>query len=352
MSARLISADSHVAMTHDRVKAFLGSSFHDDYDDAVAEYEHKRVATTGNNRTQFGEHWNRPGHFEGSAHLVDMDADGLAAEVVYCEVSGFRYLYLLRNGGPEATRAFNDALAAYASADPSRLIVSYQIPIHDIDVATKEVERVAAAGGKSLQLPVFPVELGLPDYFHERYDPLWSVVEETGLPICCHTGLNAVYDDLNQRDPTPQRAVCIPLMALSAAEAMGMWIMGGVFERFPGLKLVFVEPGLGWVAWWLNFIDDLAVRQHYDMPALTELPSHYFHRNVFLTFMDEADGVQRLRDRLGVENIMWASDYPHPPTTWPNSHAVIDRQFAGVPDDERSLITGGNAARVWNLSRD
>ena len=91
------------------------------------------------------------------------------------------------------------------------------------------------------------------------------------------------------------------------------------------------------------------IRQRYELPALTELPSHYFHRNVFLTFMDEADGVQRLRDRLGVENIMWASDYPHPPTTWPNSQAVIDRQFAGVPDAERELITGGNAARVWKL---
>src|SRR3954470_7525438 len=350
MSTRLISADSHVAMGHDQVKSFLASAFHDDYDKAVSEYEQRRLKTMGAEmRTQLGPHWYRPGHFEGAAHLADMDVDGLDAEVVYCEVSGFRYLYLLPQGGAEATRAFNDALTAYASADPGRLVVSYQIPIHDVAVAVQEVTRVAAAGGKSLQLPVFPVELGLPDYCDARYDPLWAVIQEAGLPICCHTGLNAVYDDLNRRDPTPQRAICIPLMALSAAEAFGMWIMSGVFERFPGLKLVFVEPGLGWVAWWLNFVDDLAIRQRYEFPALTELPSFYFHRNVFLTFMDEADGVQRLRDRLGVKNIMWASDYPHPPTTWPSSHAVIDKQFEGVPDDERALITGGNAARVWRL---
>lgn len=349
MSARLISADSHVALTHDRVKTFLASKYHDDYDVAVGKYQAARAAAASDSRTNFGEHWDRPGHYEGPDHLKDMDVDGLDAEVVYCEVSGFRYLYLLPNGGAEATRAFNDALAAYASADPSRLVVTYQIPIHDMEFAVKEVERIAAAGGKSLQLPVFPVELGQPDYFHERYDPLWQVVQETGLPICCHTGMNSIYDDLGRRDPTPQRAVCIPLMALSAAEALGMWVMGGVFERFPGLKLVFVEPGLGWVAWWLNFVDDLAVRQHYEFPALKELPSHYFHQNVFLTFMDEADGVQRLRDRIGVENIMWASDYPHPPTTWPRSRQVIDRQFEGVPDDERALMVGGNAARVWQL---
>jgi predicted TIM-barrel fold metal-dependent hydrolase len=337
-------------MDHGRIKEFLASKFHTDYDAAVQEYEQGRLASMGGTqKTNFGAHWTRPGHFDGPAHLDDMDVDGLDAEVVYCEVSAFRYLYLLEEGGIEATRAFNDALHAYASADPERLVVSYQIPIHDIDAAAAEVERVAAAGGKSLQLPVFPAELGLPDYYHERYDPLWSVIEDTGLPICCHTGLNTIYDGLNQRDPTPQRGICIPIMALSAAEALGMWTMTGVLERFPRLEVVFVEPGLGWVAWWLNFVDDLVIRQHYDFPALTELPSFYFHRNVFLTFMDEMDGVQRLRDRIGVENILWASDYPHPPTTWPKSHAAIERQFAGIPDDEVELMTSANAARVWNL---
>ena len=114
-----------------------------------------------------------------------------------------------------------------------RLIVSYQIPIHDIDTAVGEVLRVAAAGGKSLQIPVFPTEVGQPDYYHERYYPLWSAVQETGLPICCHTGMNAAYNGLKERDPTPQGAISVPLMALTSAEAMAMWILGGVFERFP-----------------------------------------------------------------------------------------------------------------------
>ena len=100
-----------------------------------------------------------------------MDTDGVDIEVLYCEVSAYRYLYLLENGAAEATRAFNDTLYDFASADPSRLIVTYQVPIHDIDVA---VDRGASAspalGGKSLQLPVFPAELGQPDYFDERYD--------------------------------------------------------------------------------------------------------------------------------------------------------------------------------------
>jgi hypothetical protein len=104
--------------------------------------------------------------------------------------------------------------------------------------------------------------------------------------------MNSALEDLAQRDPTPQKGVFVPLVALSAAEAFGMWIMGGVFERFPLLKVVFVEPGLGWVSWWLYIVDDLVARQGYEFPAITKPPSHYFRQNVFLTFIDEPDAVR------------------------------------------------------------
>src|SRR5262245_23011674 len=145
----------------------------------------------------------RDGHSDGKARLEDMDLDGVAKEVIYCEVSGFRYLYLVECAAQEATIAFNDAMHEYGSADPSRLIVNYQMPIHEIDWAIAEVKRVAAMGGKSLQLPVFPPEVGLPDYYHERYDPLFTAIQETGLPICLHIGLNTMLADLQRRDPTP-----------------------------------------------------------------------------------------------------------------------------------------------------
>lgn len=345
----LISADSHFDVSHDTVKTFLASRFHGEYDRALGEHRGRLEMHGGRGRANLGEHWYRDGHVDPTRHLDDMDIDGVAAEVVYCEVSGFRYLYLLREGAVEATRAFNDTMHAYASVDPSRLIVSYQIPLHDIDIAISEVERVAAMGGKSLQIPVFPTEVGQPDYYHDRYRPLWAAVEATGLPLCCHTGMNAAYDGLKPRDPTPQGAISVPLMALSAAEAMMMWIFGGVLARHPRLKVVFVEPGLGWVAWFVQYIDHMVTRQKYDFPAIRELPSHYFRRNMFVTFMEDADGVQLLRHRIGIENILWASDYPHPPTTWPRSQAAVAEQFAGVPEAERDLMVAANARRVWNL---
>jgi predicted TIM-barrel fold metal-dependent hydrolase len=362
----LISSDSHAKISHDKVKAHLASKYHEAYDTAVAEY----AASMARGAGAINQSWmksdrrveekkdsfrlrnmERPGHSDGKARLEDMDTDGVAQEVIYCEVSGFRYLYQVKDASYEATMAFNDAMHEYGSADPNRLIVSYQIPIHDIDMAVREVKRVASLGGKSLQLPVFPPEVGLADYYHERYDPLWQIISETGLPICCHIGLNTQLSDLVHRDPTPGGTVYIPMVALSTAEALGMWIMTGILERYPKLNVVFVEPGLGWISWYLYIVDDMVTRQGYETPFIKELPSYYWHRNMFATFIDEPDALksEEMRYRLGPESIMWSSDYPHPVTSWPNSRTLVNEQFKGLPDEEVEMMVYSNAKKVWNL---
>jgi predicted TIM-barrel fold metal-dependent hydrolase len=366
----VISADDHVDLSHKRIKSFLDSRYHGDYDEAIATFRQSMRATASAEANQRWRHQQglnadpdgapmmnrrshpahgRPGHTDPLARLRDMDTDGVDASSSYCEVSAFRYLYTIKNGWQEATRAFNTALAEFASADPKRLIVSYQIPIHDIEAAVKEVRWAAAEGCKSLQLPVFPAELGLPDYWDQRYDPLWRAIQDANLPVCCHIGLNTQLEGLAMRDPTPQKGVFVPMTALSAGEALGMWVLTGVLERFPGLKVVFVEPGIGWVSWWLHIVDDMAKRQGYDFPGLRDLPSHYFRQSVFLTFIDEPDVIRHAHDRLGIHNVMWSSDYPHPVSSWPNSKSTIETLFAGVSDSDRELVLAGNAARVWNL---
>ena len=366
---RLISADDHVDISHDRVKSFLAPKYHDAYDAALMEFAAsmgstasvesnqrwreqqglppKKIAGMGANRSHAA--FGRPGHTDADARLQDMDEDGVVASSSYCEVSAFRYLYLVEDGAPETTRAFNSALGDFASADPKRLIVSYQIPIHDVDAAVNEVRWAASVGCKSLQLPVFPAELGLPDYWDTRYDPLFTAIQDTGLPVCCHIGLNTALEGLARRDPTPQKGIFVPMVALSSAEALGMWILGGVFERFRELKVVFVEPGIGWVPWWLYIADDLRARQGYEFPALTRAPSEYFRDNVFLTFIDEPDVLYHARERLGIHNVMWSSDYPHPVSSWPRSQELAAKALADATDEERELVLSGNAARVWNL---
>src|SRR3984885_10705472 len=170
---RIISADSHVQVTHDQIKANLEPKFHQAYDDAVAAFAQRMSRGAGaanaagaamqaaNRNSAFTE----PGYGDPVARLAAMDADGVEAEVLYSEVSAFRYLADMKEGMSESVRAFNDVLQAFAAPDTKRLIVSYQIPIHDIEIALDEVRRVVDLGAKSLQLPVFPSEFGLPEYF-------------------------------------------------------------------------------------------------------------------------------------------------------------------------------------------
>ena len=351
---RIVSSDSHVTVKHGQVKRHLASKFHADYDAAFQRFFSAFLGGGAVKANQGamkfpGRALGRPGTYDPVERLKDMDTDGVDTEVMYCELSAYRYLYMMDSGRFEATRAFNDTLQEFSEVDPGRLVVSYQIPINDIGFAVKEVQRLAGIGAKSLQLPVFPREVDMPDYWEPLYDPLWSAVEEAGLPVCFHIGLNMAVDDIARRDPTPNLALTIPCIPPSTTEALGMLLLTGVLERHPDLKLVFVESGLGWVAWYLDFVDDMVLTQGYEYPELKDLPSVYFKRNVFLTFIKEPDTIRYLRHKLGVENLMWSTDYPHPPTSWPDSRTVIADQMAGIPDDEQALMLYGNAARVWGL---
>ena len=238
MTTRLISSDSHVSVQHDQVKERLASRYHDAYDAALLRAMTEMLGGNAAKANMAGlthvhPAYGRPGYSDPVERLADMDVDGVDIEVLYCEVSAYRYLYLMEEGSAEATRAFNDTLLDFGSVDPRRLVVTAQVPIHDIDFAIEEVQRVAGLGCKSLQLPVFPAEVGQPDYHDERYDRLFSVIEETGLPVCNHIGLNTALNQLADRDPTPRLAWTMTCMPLSACEALGMWLLTGPLVSAP-----------------------------------------------------------------------------------------------------------------------
>ena len=348
---RLISADSHVAISLAAVRERVPANLHEAFDGAIAAQGRIDAELRGGRQMSLGdfdmEAARDPGYHEPHARLAAMDRDGVHAEVLYSEVSAFRAFGLVEGDWKPISRAFTDLMSEFASVDPDRLAVSYQVPVNDVPFAVSEVERLAGLGARSVHLPNFPSEIGLPDYWDEVYDPLWSVLQETGISISHHLGVRHWLYDVYRRDPTKQAAVFTSLPSLALAEVLGLWILSGTLERFPGLQIVFVEPGLYWAPGFLAGLDR-KYRGAYDLSHLSMEPSRYFHRNMALTFMDDEIGL-RTRHLVGIENILWSTDFPHPATTWPNSRAVVARQFAEIPDEERNAITCGNAARIYRL---
>jgi predicted TIM-barrel fold metal-dependent hydrolase len=357
MDQKLISADSHVRITEDWVKERLPEEALGSYEVAVktlAEFELEQRGGTRMSLEDFGDlapGAKDPGYWDPQARLAAMDRDGVYAEVLYSELSAFRQFHLSGGHWKEVARAFNDALADFATVNPDRLVASYQLPILDIDHAVDEVHRLAELGARSIQLPNYPSELGFPDYHDAVYDALWAAVSDTNITISQHLGLKNSLFDVYRRDPTPFKSIFTSLPSLMIVENVSFWIMTGVLDRFPGLRIVFVEPGIEWILMWLRTLDGMWKRGRDRMfPGVSRLPSDYFHEQMFLTFIGGDTDSLAHRHEVGVENIMWSTDFPHPASTWPNSAKVVDEVFAEIPAEERELIVSGNAARVYGLS--
>ncbi|KPM52182.1 hypothetical protein CcI49_19725 [Frankia sp. CcI49] len=350
-----MSVDSHFRVTVDQLKEAAPARFRDEIAAADRLVEAPKMAAMQRRGTPplglgsyLHEAARHPGYSDPAARLAAMDEDGVDVEILFSDLSAFRIFGKMLDGWKEAARAFADLGAAFASADPSRLLVAYQLPLRDIDVAVAELERlVTEHQARTVHLPTKPGSVGLPEYHDPRYDPLWARLQELDMPVCVHLGVEDEYWEIAARDPTPQMGVFTSQPALRMSDALGMLLLSGLFERFPRLKFVFVEPGLSWVPFYLDTLDYMT-KHGYEFPALKEKPSEYFRRNVFLTFMDEQRGVN-MRHDIGIDNIMWSTDFPHPACTWPNSRKVVADLMSDVPADEAYKLVYGNAKRVFHL---
>jgi predicted TIM-barrel fold metal-dependent hydrolase len=346
---RLISADDHVNIGHqdviDRLPKKIAESYREAIAGELAALQARLAAQGGRLDNPSG----RPGYIDPVERLKDMDADGIEAQVMYSELSGFRFFTLGGDDWREIAVANSNALADFAAVNPKRLLVSYQLPIMDVDFALKELERLIGLGARSVHLPNFPSDIGLPEYYDPVYEPLWAALSEAKIPITHHLGGKASTSDRFDRDPTPQRGIACALTPFGLMETLAFWIGPGILEKFPDLKIVLVESGISWIPSVLDTLDLTYRLPSFDFPALKMKPSEYWRRQMHCTFINDELGVQRLRDIVGVENIMWSSDYPHPQTSFPRSREVVEHDFAGLPPDERELILWGNAARLYGL---
>lgn len=348
---RIISADSHVAIKDEAFFRHLPKQ----YQEALnAQRQAARAAMGGGGghlaKEKSWPAFGRAGEWDPRERLKDMDTDGVDAEVLYAAVDAGASFYKMADGGRLAAfQAFNSAALDFASANPKRLLPVYIVPVAEVEEAVSEVKRLAAAGARALMAPPYPLDLGIKPYWDRAYDPLWATIEEAGIPLSQHVGANAYLFQIMRHDPTPAKGIFQSLPPIFMAEIIANWVVSGLLERFPRLKIVLVEPGLSWIPYYLERLDTMAHRHGWDnMQMLKEKPSNYWHRSMAATFEEDEFGVS-LRRRLGVQNLMWASDYPHPDSTWPESQKAIQRHFKGVPRDEMRAIVGGTAARMYRL---
>jgi len=285
----------------------------------------------------------RAGGFEPGARLADMARDGVAAEILYPSVA--LQAFRVRDAALQAEcfRVYNDWLAAFCAAAPERLFGVALISLFDVAAATRELERAVALGLRGAMVWAAP-PLG-DSYARPEYDPFWRAAAAAATPVSLHLGTT---QDLTA--PGESIAVAFMMTILPVQRALSQLLLGGVLERHPALRVVSVENEIGWLPHFLARLDHGAAKyREVAGLELTHAPSEIFRRQVGATFQEDRIGIEA-RDRIGIESILWASDYPHSDSTWPNSRAVIARDLADVPPAERTKILAGNVARVYKIT--
>ena len=293
-----------------------------------------------------------PGGYIPEEQIKDMDTENVYAGILYPTFGLCLYRWLQPSDLMTVIfRAYNDWLIDFCSPFPDRLKGIAMINIDDIEPGLQEMERCANLGLAGVMIPVYPRPerpYKLPDY-----EPFWAAAQDLRMPVSLHFTTN--------RPSTYTEFSHLQVANLSDLTNIDHWvrmsladmIFSGVFERYPRLQVGAVEHELSWVP---HFIDrlDYNYTQRIHLPDTYRysedmLPSDYFRRNVFLSFQEDELGIQQ-RDLIGIDALLWASDYPHPEGTFPRSREILEEILADCTEEEKAKIAGTNSVRVYNLN--
>lgn len=289
------------------------------------------------------------GGYDPDQHLKDMVIDGVSGEVLYPSQGLFYFKIADPHLMSAVFKAYNDWLADFCQADPLRLKGLAMINLDDVQEGIKELERTAKMGLVGGMITEYPAEDRR--YFGAEYEPFWAAAQDLNMPLSLHTatsreGRNRGLGNTTLRDAS-RRANKVFWPSTSLCDM----IFSGVFERYPKLQVAIVEFELAWAPHLLGTMDYTYQERHEEASYRFKgdaLPSDFFHSNVYLSFQEDAVGI-RLRDVIGVDSLMWGSDYPHSESTFPKSREILDDILTGVPQDEKAKIVGGNAARLYGF---
>ncbi len=370
----LISADSHAAFDRDDFTSRMSVSKWGDRIPHVAEYEHdgKRVdgwaiydnpprgqvcncpAAMGDPFPHWPERWEEVPKMAYDPHerLKALDIDRVDAEVLFPNPPGGSYY---QHGDVEyeldAVRAYNDILSDWVRVSDRYLPLAALPFLSSPQTMAGEIQRAVEDGHRGINFPG-RTPGALPHLTDPHWDPVWDVCQELGMPVHFHgsAGINAGRSSKEWSGYSPRQAhsASTSTSAVTPAQIMPQLIFSGVTERFPRLKIAFAEAGIGGLNYVVAACDHEWERRHLWTEGMSTRPSDIVHRQVYVNFWFESEGI-KLRDEIGVANLMWEADYPHVASYYPNSWDAVEKVLVGVPEDDRRKLLYENALRVYQI---
>ena len=298
--------------------------------------------------------------YDSQARLGYLDEIGVWAQALYPNVGGFGNQGFLDLGDSElmlaCVRAYNDFLLDWIEVDPRRFIPIMATPYWDVGATVDEIQRCARLGHKGILFTGEPHKHGFPYIADRSWDPIWAVAQETELPISFHIGGGDFTSDFSR-----ERVEAFGIGATTVRSTVGILLengkqivdllLSGVLARYPKLRFVSVESGIGFIPFILEAADYCfeysQVRR--ERPELELLPSEYFHRQVYGCYYFEEVAPQRLLDKIGVDNVLFETDYPHPVCLYGNVREKIDAGLAGQPEEVKRKLLWENAAALYRV---
>ena len=370
----VISSDCHAGLPNDQYREWLDPQHRAAFDEAQAARAvlEQEAADRGLRNEAFAEEWEREneeglrGGWDAARRDKELDADGVAGEVIFPDAdavtggasapfgaglgtSGDQDPELLLAGA----RAHNRWLAELCADSPARRAGVAIVPIlHDVDAAVAEIQRAAASGLRGgILIP--SMWQPYPPYHDGRYDPIWAACQDLDLPVHVHSGAadKEAYGE--------HVGIYVAEVRWWSMRALWFLLWAGKFDQFPRLKFVVTECGAFWAPDLLWTSDIVYDREHGAKKMGSQLtaalhmrPSDYFDRNCAIGASNTRRRELARRYEIGVGNLMWGNDFPHPEGTWPNTKEWLRAAFSDIPVDETAAILGGNAAGVYGFDVD
>jgi predicted TIM-barrel fold metal-dependent hydrolase len=310
-----------------------------------------------------GIDWVHQGAWDREARLAYMDENGFYAQVLYPNAIGIGGQRLANDVHDPVLRRlcvelYNDSMAELQEWSSNRFLPMPVLPAWSIEECVREAERVAGMGFRGVNMTSDPEETGSPDLGSRAWDPLWEVCADLNLPVHFHIGASLTSLNFYGKYFWPSQhqnlkpAIGGAMLFLNNARVVINSVYAGIFDRHPSLKMVSVESGMGWVPFILETMDYEIFENAPEQAAqMSRKPSEYFATNWYATFWFEEGGgdLQGLIDKIGEDNVLFETDFPHPTCLYPDPLGTVEERMSALRPATRRKVLGENAAKLYRV---